>query len=37
MSTLQKSLVSIAIGLAISLTPLRDSSLVKILINITGG
>ena len=32
-----KTLISIRIGVAISLLPLRDSSLAKIWITITGG
>jgi len=34
---LTKTLISIGIGVAIGLSPLRDSSLAKILITITGG
>jgi len=32
-----KTLISIGIGLAVGLSPLRDSSLAKIIIAITGG
>lgn len=32
-----KTIISIGIGIAIGLSPLRDSSLAKILITITGG
>lgn len=34
---LTKTLISIGIGVAIGLSPLRDSSLAKFLITITGG
>lgn len=34
---LTKTLISIGIGVAIGLSPLRDSSLVKIIILIIGG
>jgi len=34
---LAKTIISVGIGIAIGLSPLRDSSLAKILITITGG
>jgi len=34
---LTKTLISVGIGIAIAVSPLRDSSLVKVLIAITGG
>jgi len=34
---LTKTLISIGIGVALAMSPLRDSSLAKILIAITGG
>ena len=34
---LKKTLISIGIGVGIGLSPLRDSSLAKILIVVTGG
>ena len=34
---LKKTLISIGIGVGIGLSPLRDSSLAKILIAVTGG
>ncbi len=37
MSNSTKILLSIGIGIAIGLSPLRNSSLAKILITITGG
>jgi len=37
MSVLKKSLISVAIGVVIGMSPLRNSSLVNILIAITGG
>ena len=37
MSVLKKSLISVAIGVALGLSPFRDSSLAKIWIAITGG
>ena len=37
MLMLTKTLISIGIGVAIGLSPLRNSSLAKILIAITGG
>ena len=37
MLMLTKTLISIGIGVVIGLSPLRDSSLAKILITITGG
>jgi len=37
MNTLTKTLIAMAIGMAIGVSPLRDSSIVKFLIAITGG
>ena len=37
MSTLTKCLISMAIGMAIGVSPLRDSLIVRILVAITGG
>lgn len=36
-SPLTKTAISIGVGLIIGLSPLRDSKLAKIIINLTGG